>query len=426
MQRTVLVNGNARFNSDELVVRLPYHRLVLARLEQWNAKPTYFELEDKIASIGLCRIGLDSAAATAFLRDRQPTWVRRARRAAKGDGYVPYDLEIVLRCLRQSFAAEYGGWSPTLGKNRVMERLRGSYVIDGGGNGPDPVPQYVIDGGGSSGARPLGSPRSVAFRSRLPGAGTRVGVVDTKIWPHPWLSGAFVAYPEDILPMTAPADPGRPESSPHHATFVAGLILRQAPGAVVELRSALSADATSDTWTVARTISELAESSIELVNLSLGCKTEDKQPPLVMSAAIDALSPRTVVVAAAGNHGTAERSAMAEPSYPAALDVIAVGAMKGRQPAAFSPTAAWVDAMAPGVDVVSTCDAQHDGSALFGSWSGTSFAAAVVSGAIAAKVKEAGSAVEAWKSIQKTAPEDREGRPVVALSGIADWPPDGQ
>jgi subtilisin family serine protease len=133
-----------------------------------------------------------------------------------------------------------------------------------------------------------------------------------------------------------------------------------------------------------------------------------------------------VVVAAAGNHGTARRGRMAAPSYPAALDnVIAVGARNGTRAADFSPTAPWVDAMAPGVDVVSTCDPNRDASALFGTWSGTSFAAAVVSGAIAAKTKKYGSAAEAWKQIRKTAPKDSDGRPVIALRNLGDWPPDG-
>jgi hypothetical protein len=422
--------GTAKFRNDELVVRLPYDRLVLDRLAEWSAAPMTSETDDRIPTIGLCRIHLDAAAARRTLEEQSPEWVREAEAAARGEGYTDaglvHDLEIVLRCLRLSFAAEHGGWTPTVGKNRQVERLRGSYVIDGGGGGqgPRPKPDYVIDGGG------LGSPvgtkggRRVALRGRSPSARARVGLVDTAVWLHPWLSGAVVADPDDIV-MSAERPPDAPGPSPH-ATFVAGLILRQSPAAVVELRAALDDTATSDTWTVAQKIAELAESSVELVNLSLGCLTEDAKPPLVLSAAMDALGPRTVVVAAAGNHATPESTQTAAPSYPAALDnVVAVGAwdVDGGGPADFTPGAPWVDVMAPGVDVASTLRTSSS-SALFGTWSGTSFAAAAVSGAIAEESGHHGSALAAWEHVRSSSPKDPGGRPVVGLRSVPDWPPD--
>jgi subtilisin family serine protease len=252
-----------------------------------------------------------------------------------------------------------------------------------------------------------------------------VGLVDTRVWRHPWLSGALVAYPEDQIWDSSRA--GGP-ALPNHATFVAGLVLRQAPGAVLELRTALEDDATSTTWKVATTLARLADSSVDVVNLSLGCLTEDAKPPLVLSAALDALGPRMVVVAAAGNHAEGPADTVVEPSYPAALDnVVAVGAWHEDRPADFTPTAPWVDAMAPGVDVVSTCDPDGDGSAQFGTWSGTSFAAAVVTGAIAARTKRSGDARQAWRKVRKAARQrDDQGRPIVDLRTLDDWPPDGQ
>jgi subtilisin family serine protease len=89
--------------------------------------------------------------------------------------------------------------------------------------------------------------------------------------------------------------------------------------------------------------------------------------------------------------------------WPAAFDkVISVGACDDKGDAAdFSPDAPWVDLLAPGVDVSSTylvgevtvkCsghDGGHGGPVDFDGfavWSGTSFAAATVSGVIAAEL----------------------------------------
>ena len=93
--------------------------------------------------------------------------------------------------------------------------------------------------------------------------------------------------------------------------------------------------------------------------------------------------------------------------------------------APFSPDAPWVDALAPGVDVVSTCDAVGDGTGVFARWSGTSFAAAAVTGAIAALVGPGRTARQAWEQLRDEGPHDEDGRPVVPLSAPAGWPPDG-
>jgi subtilisin family serine protease len=95
------------------------------------------------------------------------------------------------------------------------------------------------------------------------------------------------------------------------------------------------------------------------------------------------------VVACAGNH------ASDRPFWPAALDgVIAVAAVDGEERAWFSDFGPWVDACAPGVGITS-CFVRFDGPLPrvrgidpddftgYATWSGTSFAAPVVAGAIA-------------------------------------------
>ncbi len=410
----------ARYREDELVVGLPYEAIVLRRLERWGALPA-LDPADRDPRLGLGRVRLDAAAATRHLEREHPGWVERARGAARAEGYEASPLDLVVRCLREHFRSAYAGWVPTFAKNRILERrVAGSYVIDGGGDGgPTPVPDYVLDtAGGGDGPDLL----RVGARELAPGSGVRVGVVDTRLAPHPWLAGSYVASAADI--RSGHADAPRPWTS-DHATFVSGLVLRQAPGAVVVLRAGLDDDARQDSWTVARVVAELAASSVDIVNLSFGCATDDGRPPLVLSAALAALGPRTLAVAAAGNHGYAHDGHGPAPSWPAALEnVVAVGALDGAVPAEFSPVSPWVDAFAPGVGVTSTCDPGRAGGAVFARWSGTSFAAATVAGALAARVGPGVGPVQAWEEIRSTSVLDAHGRPLIAPTTPKDWPPD--
>jgi subtilisin family serine protease len=150
-----------------------------------------------------------------------------------------------------------------------------------------------------------------------------------------------------------------------------------------------------------------------VLNLSLGGYTVDNRPlPCacdVLTAALDA-NPDLVVVASAGNDGHNR------PVWPAAMKpVVGVGAV-GTDGARWSLSnfGEWVDAWSAGEDLPSTFlswpsgrsprtgalapgprpgDAEEDCKVRFegwASWTGTSFAAARVSGAIAAELKRDG------------------------------------
>jgi subtilisin family serine protease len=144
-------------------------------------------------------------------------------------------------------------------------------------------------------------------------------------------------------------------------------------------------------------MADLADSGLDLLNLSLGCWPLDGQPPLVVQRAVEVLSGRLLLVAAVGNHGLDAEAATA-PVYPAALPgVVAVGALaESGRAAEFTPDVPWIDCYAPGENVVSTYlrgEAKFTvlgGDGLFAGfarWSGTSFATATVSGAIAAAIR---------------------------------------
>jgi len=151
-----------------------------------------------------------------------------------------------------------------------------------------------------------------------------------------------------------------------------------------------------------------------VVNLSFGeFFTDDNTAPMIFEAAVKRFSPETVLVAAAGNNGDVEHLPPGlvpdglkpnSASYPAALvDVVGVGALdRSGNLAAFTPhPAPWISLLAPGVGLTGAyvrgvVNIQHKdktgrvldskqvtfpGTAV---WEGCSFAAGVVSGAIAA------------------------------------------
>jgi subtilisin family serine protease len=143
-----------------------------------------------------------------------------------------------------------------------------------------------------------------------------------------------------------------------------------------------------------------------------------KQPKVIRNRIVEAKQQGAVVVAAAGNAGSCR------PFWPAALsEVLAVGATDDcGERAWFSNYGPWVDASAPGVDVVSTflfhngpVDPAHllqdagllaSGEALpewiedpdhyhgWAMWSGTSFSAPRVAAAIARRMCESGLSAE--------------------------------
>jgi membrane-anchored mycosin MYCP len=186
----------------------------------------------------------------------------------------------------------------------------------------------------------------------------------------------------------------------------------------------------AESWDVAKKIVELGRTGLDVLNLSMVCYSEDDQPPLTLAAAIDRLDPEILVVAAAGNHGCERpdeeprsEKDRRRPAWPAALDdVIAVGAAKQDGTAApFTPgMAPWIDVLATGVDVESTylrglvkfdlTGKNHETRLFEGSarWSGSSFAAALVSGAIAARtVPGRTPARAAWEALLHEFPDHR-------------------
>ncbi|GAA2772993.1 S8/S53 family peptidase [Nonomuraea dietziae] len=245
-------------------------------------------------------------------------------------------------------------------------------------------PNHVLTGQplwfGGPASRPFPA-APLAAPSGRDGPQVRVAVVDTGIAAHPWWAKS------DWYGRLGPEAADRPdgdgdgalEAQAGHGTFIAGLIQRRAPSAAFQVARVLGADGVGDEAGLLRALHRLRADPPHVLNLSLGCHTFDDQPSRLVADAVGSLE-STVTVACAGN------TASDRPFWPAALpSVVGVGALDAAQEhrAPFSAHGPWVDAWARGEWLTSTFleFGEFEG---FASWSGTSFAAALVSGAFAA------------------------------------------
>lgn len=178
-----------------------------------------------------------------------------------------------------------------------------------------------------------------------------------------------------------------------HGTFIAGILEQLAPGCTIHVAHLINGLGNAIESDVVQRVLELAAladgARPDILSLSFG-GTALAQAPALQSAIRRAQLSGVVVVASAGNSGTAQ------PQYPAAYDgVIGVGAVGPDGPTPWTNYGEWVDACAPGADLVSSFFAKFDGPeprintvdpdkfAGWATWSGTSFAAPVVVAALA-------------------------------------------
>lgn len=321
-------------------------------------------------------------------------------------------LEALMAAVRTSCEKKYAGWVPTMGKNRLLDRIDPVGAVVGGAEPIEPAfAAKLLASYGVVAARPSdtgggGRPKwanqgdidrfkQVVENNKGRGRGIKVALLDTMIYKHPdigqcWNIGKGAELPNDDTLLPYPAG---------HATFVAGLISQQAPSMALEVSSnVLNNQGEAEAWDLARKMVQMAGSDdTQVLNLSLGCFTDDDRPPLLLRRAVELLAPNTVIVAAAGNHGGGNSEYDVKPNapfWPAALDyVIGVGAETkpdSNERASFSPDAKWVRLLEPGDQVTSTfpenVEVPGDEARIgtYAKWSGTSFAAASITGRIAA------------------------------------------
>jgi hypothetical protein len=240
-------------------------------------------------------------------------------------------------------------------------------------------------------------------------AAVAVAVIDTGItsqtrtdgWLTPVVRTADNVDPLDAIPA---GGDGFLDYGAGHGTFAAGVVAQMAPAADVRAYLSLDSDGVGSEVDVACRLVGAVEAGADIVNLSLGCQTLDDLPPVALSVALEIIGEHerttgrdVLLVAAAGNYGDAR------PCWPAAFRrVVAVAGLTRRlRPTRWSSRGFWVDCSTVGEGVVSTyvegeespeLDIQPDryGTDPWALWSGTSFAAPQVAGALAARRMETG------------------------------------
>lgn len=308
----------------------------------------------------------------------------------------------------------------------TLEELERDGVLESGAATPDHV-VYVTGKGYMCpatepevpGRRARPWPAPVQAKRRTGDADrVRVAVVDTGLWTaavgskaSPWLeTNDVVADPSDVEVV----DPNAIHPYAGHGTFVAGVISCLAPDTRVEVEGVLThGGAVYESEIVAQLHEAINDDDHpQVISISAGTHTRGDFASLGFALLGEAnrLHERddVLIVAAAGNDGSDK------PFWPAAFDwVVGVGSVDPDAGASdFSNVGPWVDVFARGRDLVNafpkgtyTCYEPpnvgqvrtFDGLA---QWSGTSFSTPVVTGLIAARMRETGQAArQAWQDV---------------------------
>ena len=176
-----------------------------------------------------------------------------------------------------------------------------------------PPPHKTPPGGAAKAAFRVEAVRLVDGGADRP---VKIAVIDTGIAAEIRADGWLAEVPRDgnidpldVFPL--PNGDGFLDFAAGHGTFVAGLVREVAPGAEIAVYRAVDSDGIGSEVTVAcAMIRAVIEDGAQIVNLSLGCQTQDNVPPIAIQAALEIVSEwarendrDVLIVAAAGNSG---------------------------------------------------------------------------------------------------------------------------
>jgi hypothetical protein len=244
--------------------------------------------------------------------------------------------------------------------------------------------------------------RERAVRAAGPPAGTpaKVAIIDTGIDRArlPMVQGEQDFLHEFPLGLSAQARDDYLDFDAGHGTFVAGIVWQLAPDAAITVYRAIDGDGIGSEVAVACKMLQAASEGAQIINLSLGCQTQDDFPPVALHAAVEILRERerdtgqqVIIIAAAGNFGDTR------PCWPAALPgvVSVAGLAPDMLPSLWSSHGYWVtcSAVAEGVlstyvpgqvsPLITTTPVVFTAPDPWALWTGTSFAAPQIAGFLA-------------------------------------------
>jgi Subtilase family len=266
-------------------------------------------------------------------------------------------------------------------------------------SGPGPHPYVVVlDTGLAGGTEPLSDTGLAGERPESAGAASVDHTPPFLVAAMSLATGARIKgnldLPDDAINLpsgTAPADDYL-DPAAGHGTFIAGIIEQLAPGCTIDVRKVIGPLGEASETVVASEIHAVVDDALPtplILSLSFGGQALDP-PGYLREAVARAVAAGIPIIASAGNDG------VCTPQYPAAFPgVIAVAALGPDGPPPWTNYGDWVDACAPGTDLVSTFFDRFNGAfptvnsydpdrfSGWAEWSGTSFAVPVVVAAVA-------------------------------------------
>lgn len=259
---------------------------------------------------------------------------------------------------------------------------------------------------GAAPARPTAAAEPEREQEQKEKLRVRVVIIDTGVYGYDrsdgWLRDLDNGDNREVLDDSPQGGNGFLDLAAGHGSFCAGIVQQIVPDAHIVVCRVLDSDGLAHELAVAGTLVREVRKGLDagehvIANLSFGAETADDERPVALGVALEIIDEasrkaglETIVVAAAGNFGHDR------PCYPAAFPTVtAVAALtQGMLPAEWSSRGAWVDVSTIGEGVRSTFVPGTESPSLdydfevfeqdpWALWSGTSFAAPQVAGAIA-------------------------------------------